>query len=92
MQGISLLFFGLFALVIVAMYVALRRGIGKPGVVAGVGVFASIAAMTLCMITQPEVVLLHAALYGVMIGGGFAFAALAAAWYFGRQEMRTLQN
>lgn len=92
MQGLSLLFFALFALVIIGMYIALRRSMGKPSVVAGGGVFASITAMTLCLLSGTDVVLVNALLIGVLMGGGFAFAALAAAWYFGRQEMRTIHG
>lgn len=92
MQGLSLLFFALFALVIIGMYIALRRGTGKPSVVAAGGVFASITAMTLCLLSGTDVVLVNALLIGVLMGGGFAFVALAAAWYFGRQEMRTIHG
>lgn len=92
MQGLSLLFFALFALVIVGMYITLRRGMGKPSVIAAGGVFASIASMTLCLLSGTDVVLVNALLIGVLMGGGFAFAALAAAWYFSRQEMRTIHG
>lgn len=92
MQAISLVFFALFALVIVGMYIALRRGMGKPSVIAAGGVFASITSMTLCLLSGTDVVLVNALLIGVLMGGGFAFTALAAAWYFGRQAMHTLHG
>jgi hypothetical protein len=89
MQGLALLFFFAFAVIILMTYLALRRGWAAPGKVAAVGMIGSIITMSLSMVSQPNVPPVQAIFFGVVVGAGFAGAALAVAWYFQRNELRT---
>jgi uncharacterized membrane protein len=88
MQGSALIFFVLFALVLAAMYLAIRREWAAPGMVAGAGVVASILTMTLVSLSQGNSVV-QAAIVGILIGVLFSVATLAIAWYFHSNEMRS---
>lgn len=87
MPGTSLIFFFVFALVLVGMYILLRRGIGRPALIAGVGTAASIIAMVLTMLSNPAVYPAQGIIFGVLIGALFGGAVLAVAWFFGGKEM-----
>ncbi|MCU0498456.1 MAG: hypothetical protein MUF87_13980 [Anaerolineae bacterium] len=82
------IFFFAFALVIVTMYLAIRRGWGNLRVIAALGVCGSIVTMSLTMISQPNVRVDAGVIAGVLIGGAFGAATLAIAWYFQTQELR----
>ena len=80
-------FFVLFALSLLAMYVAIRRQIASPGLIAGLGVLASIVFMTLFMLARDTAVA-HGIVMGILVGILFAGATLAVAWYFQSGELR----
>jgi len=85
MQGSSIVFFLLFAIVLMLMYMALRREWAGPGVVAGVGVLGSVITMTLMSLAQGNAAP-QALIVGILIGGIFSGAILAIAWYFHNAE------
>jgi len=86
MHGLAFVFFALFALVLVGMYLAIRRELAGPGLVAGIGVVLSIVMMVLMSLAQ-ENSLLQAIVVGIVVGGLFSGITLAAAWYFHTNEM-----
>ncbi len=87
MQGDALIFFALFALVLVGMYLAIRREWAPPGLVAGVGMVGSIVTMVLTSLANDNSII-QALVAGILVGGLFTAATLAAAWYFHSNEMR----
>lgn len=87
MQGIAWVFFALFALALAGMYLGIRRSWAAPGVIAAVGVAASIILMTLTALAQNNL-FIQAIIVGVLVGGLFSGATLAVAWYFHSSELR----
>jgi hypothetical protein len=87
MNILALIFFALFSATIIAIYLVVRRRMAPPGGVAVVGVLTAVVSMTLFSLAQANI-LAHALLVGLLIGGGFASATLALAWYFLGNEMR----
>jgi uncharacterized membrane protein len=87
MQGIAWLLFVVFALVLAGMYLAIRREWLAPGLVAGVGVLASMILMMLTSLAQNNPPI-QAVLVGLLVGGLFSGATLAVAWYFHRNELQ----
>lgn len=87
MQGSALFLFAVFALVLAAMYMSIRRGWFAPGVTAAVGIVLSMILMILVSLAQNNGVL-QAVVVGVLLGGIFGGVTLAAAWYFHSQELR----
>lgn len=86
MEPLALLFFAAFALVLVMMYLGLRRGWAAPGRIAAAGVFASATTMTLSMMARSSVAPLQGIIFGTAIGVLFALAVMVIAWYFQRGE------
>ena len=84
---LSFVFYGIFAISLVWMYLAIRRGWGAPGFVAGAGVVGSIISMMLMSIAQGNAVL-HAIVVGILLGGLFSGATLAISWYFHVKEQQ----
>lgn len=82
------IFFFAFALVIVTMYLAIRRAWGDLRLIAALGMFGSIITMSLTMIAQPNVRFEAGVIAGVFIGGAFGAVTLAIAWYFQVSELR----
>lgn len=87
MQGLGLIFFFAFAVIIVMMYIAMRRGWAAPGRIALFGTLGSIITMTLSQLST-GVMPIQGIFFGVLSGAAFAGAALAVAWYFHRSESR----
>lgn len=87
MQGLAWVFFVLFALALAGMYLGVRRAWASPGIIAGVGMVASIVLMALISFAQNNSAV-QAIIVGILLGGLFAGATLAVAWYFQSQEMR----
>lgn len=81
-----LLFVG-FALVLAGIYLSIRRQWLPPGITAGIGVVLSMLLMTLFSLAQNNI-LVQAVIVGILLGGLFSGATLAAAWYFHSNEMR----
>lgn len=87
MQSGALILFAVFALVLVGIYLSIRRGWFPPGITATVGVVLSMILMVLISLAQQNMPL-QAVVVGVLLGGVFSGATLAAAWYFHGQELR----
>lgn len=87
MNPLAFIFFALFAVVLVGVYLSIRRRLAPPGVVAAAGVLGSVITMTLFSLAQANL-LAHALLVGLLVGGGFAAGILAMAWYFLANELR----
>ena len=83
----SLLLFILFALLLFAMYVAIRRRWGPPIVVAALGIVSSIVVMTLNGLARQST-LNQALAAGLLVGGLFSIGVLAMAYYFTTNEQR----
>ncbi len=88
MTPLALLFFATFAIILVGTYLAIRRGIPRPGLVSAACVVLNVILMSLFASSQPDVIWLHALLVGVLLGGGLSLAALAMAWYFHGNDVR----
>ena len=87
MNPASLLLFVLFALLLFAMYIAIRRHWGPPIVVAALGVVSSIVVMTLNGLARRSP-LNQALAAGLLVGGLFSIGVLAMATYFTTNEQR----
>jgi hypothetical protein len=79
--------FVVFALMLAGIYLSIRRQWFAPGLTAGVGVILSMILMTLFSLAQNNVPI-QAIIVGILLGGLFSGATLAAAWYFHSNEMR----
>lgn len=77
-----------FTLVLLGMYVSIRRQFAAPGLIAGVGVIGSIITMTLFLLAR-DASALQGIVMGILIGVLFAGMTLAIAWYFQSNELRT---
>ncbi|MEQ8673078.1 MAG: hypothetical protein RLP44_16850 [Aggregatilineales bacterium] len=89
MQGASLIYFMIFSLIIVGMYITVRRRWVNPGVAAAVGIVAGTVAMMLTLSSMnSDMMDVQAIFFGFLIGTGFVVAALAVAWYFHSNELR----
>jgi len=83
----ALFFFALFAAVMVAAYLGIRRQWLAPGIIAGGTVFAGIILMLLFSLAQGNS-FIHALTVGLLLGTIFSIAVLAIAWYFQGNELR----
>jgi hypothetical protein len=79
--------FVVFALMLAGIYLSIRRQWFAPGLTAGVGVVLSMILMTLFSLAQNNLPI-QAIIVGILLGGLFSGATLAAAWYFHSNEMR----
>lgn len=87
MSPLSLLFFAIFALIVVAMYLGIRRRWASPLVISALGVFFSFLAIFLMALSQGNNI--YQALFaGLIVGGLFSGGTLAMAWYFQSSENR----
>lgn len=87
LDGSSLVFFFLFAVVQVVTYLAIRRQWGRPVAVAVGCVLLSIITMVLTSLGQNNAII-QAIIVGIVIGTVFSGATLAIAWYFHSSELR----
>ncbi len=86
----ALLLFMLFALILVSMYIAVRRHWGPPLLVATVGVVSSVIVMTLSALAR-ESTIYQALGAGLLVGGLFSIGVLAMAYYFLTNERRSAE-
>ncbi|MDX2139810.1 MAG: hypothetical protein SF123_17120 [Chloroflexota bacterium] len=84
----SFIFYAIFALILVGMYLGIRRGWGQPGFVAAVGIVGSVISMLLMSLSQGNAVL-HAVVVGLVVGGLFSGVTLAIAWYFHTRDLQS---
>jgi len=87
----SWVLFFIFGVVLVAMYLLIRRQILSPLLVGALGVIASIVLMTLNSLAQNNTIY-QAIFVGFSIGGLFSVGILAMALYFLRNETRRAPN
>jgi hypothetical protein len=88
MSPLALVFFALFGAVVIGVYISVRRRMAAPGAIATGGVLGGVVTMTLFSLAQGNI-LAHALLVGLLVGGGLSAAALAIAWYFLGNELRS---
>lgn len=88
MEGMAFVFFIIFALVLVILYLSIRREWLPPSQSAATGVVLSVILMTLTSLAQKNPPF-QAIIVGTLLGIVFSGATLVAAWYFHNQEMRT---
>jgi hypothetical protein len=79
--------FVVFAVMLAGIYLSIRRQWFAPGLTAAIGVILSMVLMTLFSLAQNNVPV-QAIIVGILLGGLFSGATLAAAWYFHSNEMR----
>ena len=87
LNGIGMLLFVVFGVELLVMYMAIRRGVGAPGVIAGVGMVASIVTMLLIALSQGNNAL-QSVVVALFVGGLFSGLTLAVAWYFHTHDRR----
>ncbi len=93
MQGASFIYFFIFSLIIVGMYIVVRRQWVNPGAAAAVGIVSATVAMMLTLSAMnPDMMDAQAIIFGFLIGTGFVVTALAVAWYFHSNEIREAQQ
>jgi cyanate permease len=84
----GMIYFFLFAALLMGVYIAMRRRLAPVKVLAAVGVFGGIVTMTLFALNQ-NVIWIHALLVGILLGGGMSMAVIFMANYFSNQELRS---
>lgn len=84
---ISLLFFLVFALVLVGMYLAIRREWASTGIVTVLGVTGSIIAMLVVSLSQGNA-MFQAIVVSLSIGTIFSLSTVAIAIFFHSNEIR----
>ncbi len=89
MSPSGFLFFGLFALVLVATYLGIRRQWAEPSIIAGGGVLGSIILIAMVSLAQGNSIA-QAIIVGILVGGIFSGATLAIAWYFHSNELNAI--
>ena len=87
MSGSAMIFFFLFAALLMGVYIAMRRQLAPVKLLSAGGVLGGIITMTLFGLSQ-DVIFLHALLVGILLGGGMSLAVLLLANYFLNQELR----
>ncbi len=86
-NAFSIIFYAIFALILVWMYLAIRRRWVQPGFAAAAGIIGSVISMLLMSVSQGNAAL-HAIVVGLLVGGFFSGATLATAWYFHLRDLR----
>ncbi len=85
---LSLIFFALFAAVLVWMYLAIRRNWMSPAFIIGAGLSGTIITMLLMSVSQGNEIL-HGVVNGVVIGTVFSLATFGIATFFSKREGKT---
>ena len=84
----GMIFFFLFAALLMGVYIAMRRQLAPVKVLAAAGVFGGVITMTLFALNQ-DVIFAHALLVGIVLGGGLSLTVIIMANYFLNQELRS---
>jgi len=84
---ISLIFFFVFALILVGMYMSIRREWASAGIVTAIGTVGSVIAMLVVSLGQGNS-MFQAIVVSVGIGGIFSLSIVAIAIFFHTNEMR----
>ena len=84
-----MVFFVLFAVVLVGTYVSLRRELAPPRLIAMVSILGSSISLTLFSLTARDVSFVYAVVLGIIAGSLFSGATLGIAWYFHKQEVES---
>ena len=84
---ISFIFFAMFAVILVGMYLAIRREWAPTGLVTGLGVIGSIIAMLIVSLSQGNA-MFQAIVVSLGIGMVFSLATVAVAIFFHSNELR----
>lgn len=83
-----MVYFFLFAALLMGVYVAMRRQLAPFKVLAIAAIIGGIFTMTLFALNQ-NVIWIHALLVGFLLGGGLSSAVVMMANYFQKQEQRS---
>ena len=86
----GLLLYLLFAVVLAASYLGIRRQWARPAAIAAGSVVASFITMLMISLSQGNSIY-HAIFVALVIGGLCSTGILAMAWYFHRKEHPELQ-
>ena len=84
----ALLLFVAFGIVLLVMYIGIRRHFASPILIAAIGVIASVILMTMIGLAQNDTIY-QAIFVGLVVGGLFSGGALAMAVYFQTNEQRS---
>lgn len=83
----SFMYFALFALILVVMYLAIRREWASPTLIGAGGVLGSVVAMMMVSLSEGNAIF-QAMIVSVGIGVVFSLATLAIATFFHTSEVR----
>jgi Na+/H+-translocating membrane pyrophosphatase len=83
----AVLLFVVFGVILLGMYVAIRRRLGHPVLIAGLGVLSSITVMTFNGLAQGNTIY-QAIFVGLLVGGLFSGGTVIIAWYFATSEQQ----
>lgn len=86
-SGASFLFFAVFALILVAMYLAVRREWASTGAIGIIGVLASVTAMMMVSLSEGNSIF-QALIVSIGMGAVFSLSTLAIAMFFHSNELR----
>lgn len=88
MYNFSFVFFVIFVLIVLGVYLSIRRRWVAPSLTAVLGLVGGILAMMLFALAQGNI-FLQALVVGVLLGGSMIIATLAIAMYFQGNEVRS---
>ena len=86
-----MVFFILFAVVLMGTYISLRRELAPPRLIAMVSILGSSISLTLFSLTARDTSFVYAVVLGIIAGCLFSGLTLALAWYFHKQEIQSHQ-
>jgi cytochrome c oxidase subunit IV len=81
-------FFILFAIVLLVSYMALRRELAPPRMIASMCVVGSVITITLFAYTARDTSVIYSIILGTIAGSVFSALTLTAAWFFNTSEAR----
>ncbi len=84
-SGFSFVFYLIFCLILIWMYMAIRRQWAAPAFVAAVGIIGTVISMLLLSVSQGNNAL-HAIVVGLVLGVLFSAATVLVARYFNLKQ------